>query len=857
MHRFDSVLRFSVPCAALWTSCFLIVAPVAARAEVRLPGIFSEGMVLQRGMPVRIWGWADEGDRVVVSFRGQEVAATARDGRWEARLAPLDAGGPFPMTIAGGKNTIAFKDVLVGEVWVSCGQSNMMMGLGKASTGAEAIAASTQFPQIRFANVPDGRADKPADDVALAWKTAGPATLSGFSAVSYFFGREIHKRLGVPVGLVNVVSIVPGQSWIDEETLLAVPALAELGQRPIKPVVSYNAMIAPIAGSAIRGVIYYQGEYNSGSGREYREVMPAIIRSWRRRWGQGDFPFLFVQLPGYHQHLAEKDKRLDMPDAAIAALHSLGGTSGWAELREAQLLTWQTVPATGMAVAIDLGDPQDIHPANKQPVGERLALLARAVAYGETLVHSGPIFRSLAVEGPAVVVSFDHVGGGLQARDGELKGFEVAGPDHRYHWARAEIRGGTVVLSHPEVSEPAFVRYAWANYPACNLVNAEGLPASPFRTHVEGRAFQNEAEQVAFRNGSFEEAAAEPNVPASWQAKDAAERTNATASEGTWSLSLPAKGSVVQSAIADNGTWGYDWNADLFEPARFRPGTVFGYSVDLAAAPAAGQQVGYMRLCCGEGNAGYGHWGGIPEIKTESERFVTRRIAGRMTPKFDLPGNGTRVGMFIANQAKSGRLFLDALSAITFVRPRLAISDTSPLTLGRVAPGATVESQPRWIANGQPRTLPDQRTDDGPERRVATLLCGIANVRPSLQWTISHVWGETDHVGAVILGRDSDRFEFVSENPGKSPRELRLVGPDGEGGLLGGEKPEREPFSVRFRGSDRPGDFSATVRIVTQAGNVGRLSSGADGEPLPQLFYVDIPVSVAVATGPRPDGSVN
>jgi hypothetical protein len=589
--------------------------------------------------------------------------------------------------------------------------------------------------------------------------------------------------------------------------------------------------------------------------------MPAIIRSWRKRWGQGDFPFLFVQLPGYHQHLAEKDKRLDMPEAALAALHAAGGSSNWAELRESQLLTWQRVPATGMAVAIDLGDPQDIHPANKQPVGERLALLARAVAYGETLAHSGPIVKSLAVDGRSVVVSFDHAETGLAAGDGGLRGFELAGADHRYHWADATIRGATVVLTHPEVPEPAFVRYAWANYPNCNLVNAAGLPASPFRAHVEGRGFQNDIEQVSFRNSGFEEAGAEPKVPASWQPKDGAERTNSAAGDGTrdgsWALSLPAKAGVVQSAIADNGTYGYDWNADLFEAARFRPGTLFGYAVEMAAAAGDGPPVGYMRLCCGEGNAGFGHWGGVPEIKTASERFVTRKIAGRMTTKFDLPGNGTGVGVLLANHSKTGRLLLDDLSAITFIRPRLAVSDEAPLSLGQRPPGVAVASKPRWIANGQPRTLPDQRTDDAEERQVATLLYGIATVKPSLQWSIAHVWGETDHVGAVIVGKDAERFEFVSEHLGGSSRELRLVGGDGEGGLLGGADPEREPLVVRFRGSDEPGDYAATVRIVTQAGNIGRLSSGREGEPLPQLFYVDIPVSVTVAAGPRPAGSVN
>ena len=846
MSRLGRIARAAVSCLAF----VAVVAPATGRAAVRLPGIFSEGMVLQRAMPLRIWGWADEGERVVVSFQGQEIATTARDGRWEVTLEPLEAGGPFPLSVAA-TNTIAFKDVLVGEVWVSCGQSNMMMGLSKTSTGAEAIAASDQFPQIRLANVPGGQADKPADDVAVTWTTASRGTLPGFSAVSYFFGREIHKRLGVPVGLVNAVAIVPGQSWVDEETLLASPALREMTKRPIKPVVSFNAMIAPIARYGIRGVIYYQGEYNSGMGREYREVMPAIIRSWRKQWRQGDFPFLFVQLPGYHEHRAEKDKQLDMPESALASLHALGGSSSWAELREAQLLTWQTVPNTGMAVAIDLGDPQDIHPANKQPVGARLALLARAVAYGETTVCSGPIFNSLAVDGSSIVVSFDHVGGGLQARGGDpqVQGFEVAGADHEYRWARAQIHGKDVILSHPDVPQPAFVRYAWANFPTCNLVNAEGLPASPFRAYVHGRAFQRDVETIPFRNAGFEEAGPEPNVPASWLPKDGGERVSGGAGEGGWAVSLPVKGSIMQKNIADNGIYGYDWNADLFEPAHFRPGTLFGYSVDLATAPGAGLQVGYMRLCCGEGNVGHDQWGGIPLIETASERPVTRRIAGRMTTKFTVQGTGMSIGGFFANHSKEGRLLLDDFSAISFIRPRLDVSDATPLSFGRIAPGAVVESPPRSIANGQRRTLPDKRTDDDEERQVATVLYGIANVRPSLQWAIEHVWGETDHVGAVILGKDAELFEFVSDHRGGSPRELRLVGADGEGGLLGGEDPEREPLVVRFRGNRQPGEYTASVRIITQAGNVGSLSVGGEGEPLPHLFSIDIPVSATVAEG--------
>ena len=823
----------------------MVVEARAACADVRLPRLISDGMVLQQGVPVKIWGWADEGEQVSVGFQGQKVSAIAKGGRWEAALAPLEPGGPFVLTFAG-KNKIELADVLVGEVWVSCGQSNMMMGLGTVTGGPEAIAESVDHPQIRLFNVGNAQAAAPAEDCAGKWTAANRATLSGFSAVSYFFGREINRRLGVPVGLINAVAIVPGESWIDEATLLSTPALSGMTANAIKPVVSYNGMIAPLTHSTVRGAIYYQGEYNAGRGREYRDVLPAIIRSWRKQWGQDDFPFLFVQLPGYHEHRAEKDQVLDMPDAAIAGLHTIGASSPWAEVREAQLLTWQAVPNTGMAVAIDLGDPQDIHPKNKRPVATRLSLAARAIAYGESIVHSGPLVESSRMEGDTVILRFKHSDGGLRASGGDVKGFELAGPDQRYVWADAQIKDSEIVLSSPDVPEPALVRYAWANYPRCNLSSAEGLPASPFRIAIPGKAYQIDISTIPFRNPGFEETDEASGQALHWIRKNAAERVGSPTSEGKWAMSLQPKGEITQDDIIQCGVYGYDWNSDLLEPNHFRPGTLTGYAVDVAAGPGSGLQTGYMRLCGHSTAGGSNYWGGIPTITTSSTDFLNRQIANRMTTRFDLDGRGMAVGTLFANQSPSGTLLLDNLTPITVVRPMIAVSDARPIAMGRVAVGKPMESQPRTIANGQVRTLPDKRTDEQPPKQVATLLYGVANLKASPQWGISHAWGETDHVGAMLVGNDAEHFEFVSPRQTGNPRELRLIGVDGEGGLTGGPEPETETLVVNFRGADMPRSYAATVRIVTQAGNTGILSRGGVGEPLDNLFYVDIPVTVEV-----------
>lgn len=270
---------------------FLLLLAMAnlLSAAVKLPGIIADGMVLQQGTKVRLWGWADPGEKVTVQFQQQTVATTAKDGEWELWLAPLTAGGPYPMTITGN-NTISFKAVYVGEVWVSCGQSNMMMGLERVENGNTAITESTQYPTIRYWCPGYQPSDTPLDNLQAPWQQANPNTLGGFSAVSYFFGREINKTQHVPVGLINLVAIMPAESWVDRETLLLTPSLAGMINNPIKPVVAYNCMIAPICKYTIRGAIYYQGEYNAGRGKQFRTLMPAVIASWRKSGLSGTSP---------------------------------------------------------------------------------------------------------------------------------------------------------------------------------------------------------------------------------------------------------------------------------------------------------------------------------------------------------------------------------------------------------------------------------------------------------------------------------------------------------------------------------------------------------------------------------------
>lgn len=649
--------------AAVIHSSSAEVSRSASGGKLKLPAIFSDHMVLQCNTPVPIWGWAKPNDEVAVVLKGKKPLVTKADaqGRWMVKLPPQPAGGPHELIVRTREETVRFTDVLFGEVWVCSGQSNMEWPVAWAQNAKQEIATAN-FPQIRFFVVEKSIALEPQTDCKGRWVVCSPETVGGFSAVGYFFGREIHQRLKVPVGLIGtywggtpaeawtelkalesdpdfkpilerlprdqealrrlqeryeralaewnqkVVLKDPGnqgeakgwakpdfddsdwatmelpqifertmnidgavwfrkivnipESWagkdlvlslgpIDDqdttyfngerigstgsetpnswtvprrykvpgklvkpgENLIAVRVfdmleyggftgspdqmrleLADGKEKPIPlagpwkfkiefardasklpprpqppinnwtPTALFNAMVAPLIPYAIRGVIWYQGESNVGRAYQYRKLFPALINSWRKAWGQGDFPFLFVQLANFLERKPEPTE------------------SAWAELREAQLLTLKTVPKTGMAVAIDIGEANDIHPRNKQDVGKRLALAALAIAYGQKIVYSGPIYRSMRIEGNKIRLFFDHVGSGLVAKGGELKGFAIAGEDRKFVWAKAKIEGNTVVVWSEQVPKPVAVRYGWADNPDCNLYNKEGLPASPFRT---------------------------------------------------------------------------------------------------------------------------------------------------------------------------------------------------------------------------------------------------------------------------------------------------------------------------------------------------------------------------------------
>ncbi len=488
---------------------WLMISSLAPFADVRPNALFSEGMVLQQGKPIPVWGTADEGEMVHVSLGDQRVATVARDGRWMVTLNPMKAGGPHTMIIEG-KNDLVFENVLVGEVWIGSGQSNMQWTVAN-SNNAEQEIAQADCPNIRLFSVPRTVAGRPQKDVNAKWEVCTPQTVPNFSAVLYFFGRELHKNLNVPVGLIHTSwGGTPAESWTTRETLLGheklkgmverwdkmiedfdnqldqyaekmieweqnadqaeaegrpVPAPPEFPRdprnQPWRPAGLYNAMIAPLIPYAIQGAIWYQGESNASRAYQYRILFPAMIQDWRDHWGQGDFPFLFVQLANFIAGEPEEP---------------------WAELREAQTMAL-SLPNTGMAVTIDIGNPTDIHPRNKQDVGYRLALAARKIAYGQEIVYSGPIYDSMTREDGRVRIRFQHVGSGLMAKNNEpLKGFTIADSGRKFVPAGARIEGDTVVVWSDEVKDPVAVRYGWKHNPDCNLYNKEGLPASPFRT---------------------------------------------------------------------------------------------------------------------------------------------------------------------------------------------------------------------------------------------------------------------------------------------------------------------------------------------------------------------------------------
>jgi sialate O-acetylesterase len=488
-----------------------ICASSTGWCEVRLPGMLGSHMVLQREMPIHIWGWATPGEKVSVEFKGASRDTAADElGKWSLYLPAESAGGPYQLTITG-KNKIILDDVLIGDVWFASGQSNMEMPLhgwpgAPLRNSAEEIANANQ-PNMRLLKIDQKTSEFPLRDIDGSWTPCTPQTAANFSAAAYFFGRDLAAQEHVPIGLIDSTwggTVV--EAWISLDGLSAnaslMPAFAdrahmmdeqadahallakerredEAAKKAGQPAPShvwkpnptswgpanlFNGMIAPATPFAIKGVIWYQGESNSRRdfAPMYERLFPTLISDWRAQWHEGNFPFLFVQIANFKS----------------------GPHEGWATVREAQRRTL-SVTNTAMAVTIDIGDPDNVHPADKQTVGARLALAARVLAYGEQVEFSGPAFRQAAPDGPEMRVWFDHAAGGLSAKGGALEGFEIAGEDHRFVKADAHVDGNTVVAASPQVPAPRYVRYGWENAPVVNLYNSAGLPASPFTSETE------------------------------------------------------------------------------------------------------------------------------------------------------------------------------------------------------------------------------------------------------------------------------------------------------------------------------------------------------------------------------------
>ena len=528
-----------------------------AHADVKPNSLFSDNAVLEGGVEIPVWGTARDGENVTVQIADQKVSTIAKGGVWQVQLKPLQSADALTMTITGD-NTVTAKNILVGDVWVCSGQSNMQFALNQASNATSELPKADD-PQLRLFLVPGKYAVNPQTDTAGRWVLCTPATAAGFTAVGYFFGRDLRAHLKRPVGLIGSYwGGTPAQSWTSIEALQSNPPFADYvaghkavadpypqqeaayagkmadyqaavkqwnvdnGEawaatmkdynaaaaqaraaklppppRPVPPkpmplmprdpeggpgVASelYNGMIAPLIPYAIKGAIWYQGESNEGRGKEYATLFPRMITDWRTRWNQGDFPFLFVQLPLYRA-------AVDMPVQS----------SGWIDIRESQQKTL-ALPNTGMAVTIDVGDPPNIHPKDKMDVGDRLALIARHVAYGEDLVYTGPTYDSMKVEGNKIRINFKNTGSGLTISappwmaDGsappvptDITGFAISGADKKWSVGKAQIDGNSVLVWSDEVAAPTAVRYAWKTNPQADLYNKEGLPAAPFRTDMD------------------------------------------------------------------------------------------------------------------------------------------------------------------------------------------------------------------------------------------------------------------------------------------------------------------------------------------------------------------------------------
>ncbi len=482
--------------------------PSRCRAELSLSAVFGDSMVLQRDRPIHIWGTTTPGTEVKVTLAAQSASAKSDEsGRFDVELSAMPAGGPHELTIAADE-TRTMKDVLIGEVWLCSGQSNMQWPVA-AANDADLETLTANFPNLRLITVPNLGTQEPQTSFEGKWESCTPKTAAQFSAVGYFFGRQLHQTLGVPVGLIdNAWGGSSCEAWVKRDALAADEKYAPLlkhwddlaaksnfddqlakwqakmnewrktkqGDAPRRPQDAlagqhrpanlYNGCLKPVIGYTIRGAIWYQGESNAGRAEQYGELFPLMIQSWRDEWNLGDFSFYWVQLADFMQEKSEP------------------GDSSWAELREAQTKTMTQLPGTGEAVILNLGEASDIHPKNKQDVGKRLARWALAKDYGYEVPYHSPTFSAMEVKEGHAVLTFDHVGGGLDTFDVTSPlGFTIAAEDKKFVRAEAKIIDKThVEVWSDEVASPVSVRYAWADNPICNLQSTDGLPATPFRS---------------------------------------------------------------------------------------------------------------------------------------------------------------------------------------------------------------------------------------------------------------------------------------------------------------------------------------------------------------------------------------
>lgn len=511
----------------IFLTVLLFISLVAADAQVKIASVFGDHMVLQREMTVPIWGTAAVGEKVTVTLNGQRQTIKAnKEGVWMVKLEPMKAGGPYSLEVSG-KNKVVLNDIYVGEVWLCSGQSNMDMTVAREDRywcgvfHEKEEVASANYPLIRVFDTEFTPRDEVQKNVVGKWEICSPQTVGHFSATAYFFARDIYEKYKVPIGLLTTAyGASTAEAWISKPSLQVHPqftylleeyakkcaaydtakvakqkyadayeawktesakATAEGKDKPREPknpdphvdqhnpYVLFNGMVAPLIPYAIRGALWYQGESNGPTAKIYAPLMETLIADWRRAWGQGDFHFYFVQLANHQININEPIK--DDPMVLV---------------REGQLKSL-SIRNTGMVVAIDNanpGDPNDIHPKNKQSIGKRLALIARTKVYGDTVTYSGPIYDKYAIEGNSIRIYFNFARG-LKAAGDLLSGFAIAGEDKKFVWAETKIEGNTIVVSSPQIAKPVAVRYGWSKNPPVNLYNKAGLPASPFRTDIE------------------------------------------------------------------------------------------------------------------------------------------------------------------------------------------------------------------------------------------------------------------------------------------------------------------------------------------------------------------------------------